>query len=225
MTTRHIRAMRDSGTDEVNPDEARNPNEPRDDEPRHAQPTDQPTPGQRVEHRAHRRLGEEGPLGTVFAVTGDTITVRFDSPAHGTIGGFTARDLRVIEDAPALISEDSHTEAQAKLVAAATVVLARFGEESGGDARHWDQLRHALELAPQPQPIAYFRRRNYGGDPRVYIEDTQTAADLERLTGRRTHTLQDLQILTSIGAQFVEIADPRNKSCFADILHHERTSR
>tara|TARA_R110002110_G_scaffold384281_1_gene595887 strand:- start:2335 stop:2916 length:582 start_codon:yes stop_codon:yes gene_type:complete len=192
--------------------------------------TDQPTPGQRVEHRAHRRLGEEGPLGTVFAVTSDAdgranITVRFDSPTHGTVDGFTARDLRVIEDAPALISEDNHTEAQANLVAAATVVLARFGQESGGDARHWDKLRHALELAPQPQPIEYYQRSNFGNAPRIYIEDAQTAADLERLTGRRTHTLQDLQILTSIGAQFVEIADPRNKSCFADILHQERTSR
>ena len=103
MTTRHIRAMRDSGTDEVNPDAARNPNEPRDDEPRHA------------------------------------------------------------------------------------------------------------------QPIAYYQRSNYGNAPRIYVEDAQTAADLERLTGRRTHTLQDLEILTSIGAQFVEIADPRN--------NQERTSR
>jgi len=58
--------------------------------------------------------------------------------------------------------------------------------------------------------ISFYQRSNYGSPPRVYIIDEQVAADLERLTGRKTHTLRDLQILTGIGAQFVEVADPRN---------------
>ena len=58
--------------------------------------------------------------------------------------------------------------------------------------------------------IEFYQRSNYGSPPRVYIIDEQVAADLERLTGRKTHTLRDLQILTGIGAQFVEVADPRN---------------
>ena len=83
------------------------------------------------------------------------------------------------------------------------------------------------------QRIEYYQRSNFGNAPRIYIEDTQTAADLERLTGRRTHTLQDLQILTSIGAQFVEVADPRNnpaavrpvKSRFVSLINQEGASR
>ena len=58
--------------------------------------------------------------------------------------------------------------------------------------------------------ISFYQRSNYGSPPRVYIIDEQVAADLERLTGRKTHTLRDLQILTRLGAQFVEVADPRN---------------
>ena len=58
--------------------------------------------------------------------------------------------------------------------------------------------------------ISFYQRSNYGSPPRVYIMDEQVAADLERLTGRKTHSFDDLQILTGIGAQFVEIADPRH---------------
>ena len=61
-----------------------------------------------------------------------------------------------------------------------------------------------------PHTIEFYQRSNYGSPPRVYIIGEQVAADLERLTGRKTHTLRDLQILTGIGAQFVEVADPRN---------------
>tara|TARA_R100001530_G_C4222737_1_gene130426 strand:- start:203 stop:454 length:252 start_codon:yes stop_codon:yes gene_type:complete len=58
--------------------------------------------------------------------------------------------------------------------------------------------------------IEFYQRSNYGSPPRVYIMDEQVAADLERLTGRKTHSLTDLDILTRLGAQFVEVADPRN---------------
>ena len=58
--------------------------------------------------------------------------------------------------------------------------------------------------------ISFYQRSNYGAPPRAYIFDEQVAADLERLTGRKTYSLTDLHILAKLGVKFVEITDPRN---------------
>jgi hypothetical protein len=57
--------------------------------------------------------------------------------------------------------------------------------------------------------IQFFQRSNFGADPRIYIEDGVTARQLEQLTGRKTYTVRDLQILSGFGAEFVEVPDPR----------------
>ena len=58
--------------------------------------------------------------------------------------------------------------------------------------------------------ISFYQRSNYGGDPVIYIVDEKIAASLRELTGRKTLTHMHLDILTRLGAQFVEVADPRN---------------
>ena len=58
-------------------------------------------------------------------------------------------------------------------------------------------------------PIQFYQRSNFGADPRIYIDDGVTARQLEQLTGRKTYTVRDLQILSGFGAEFVEVADPR----------------
>ena len=58
-------------------------------------------------------------------------------------------------------------------------------------------------------PIKYYRRSNYGAEPRIYIHHGETADALERMTGRKTCTDTDLETLTAFGARFEEIPDPR----------------
>ena len=57
--------------------------------------------------------------------------------------------------------------------------------------------------------IQFYQRSNYGAEPRIYIDDGVTARQLEQLTGRKTYTVRDLQILAGLGAEFTEIPAPR----------------
>ena len=61
-----------------------------------------------------------------------------------------------------------------------------------------------------PHTIEFYQRSNYGGDPVIYIVNEEYAGYLRALTGRKTYTHMHLDLLTTLGAQFVEVADPRN---------------